>query len=212
MTPLLDAQLSKEQAGFRKNFSTIDHLHTLTQIQEKAAEWQIPLWTCFIDYEKAFDSIEHDAIWKASTRQWVNEGYIELLMRLYANQHGQVSVDGTLSRQFDLARGTKQGDPLSSLLFNAVLEDVFRDIRPKWSAKRAGLEMSLNAKEYLSSLCFADDVVLIAANANQLSMMIQDLQEAAAKRGLKIHSGKTKVFTNAAAVLGATTPSSIAVS
>ena len=111
-----------------------------------------------------------------------------------------------------MARGTKQGDPLSSLLFNEVLEDVFRDIRPKWGAKHAGLEISLSAKEYLSSLCFADDVVLIATSASQLSMMIQDLRDAAAKRGLKIHSGKTKVLTNAAAVLAATPPSSIAVS
>ena len=211
LTPTLNEQLSKEQAGFRKGFSTIDHLHTLTQIQEKAAEWQIPLWTCFIDYEKAFDSIEHFAIWTALTKQGVSQAYIELLQRLYANQCGQVSVDGTISRQFNLSRGTKQGDPLSSLLFNAVLEDVFREIRPKWIQKRAGLEMSLDVKAHLSHLCFADDVVLMAANANQLKMMMQDLKEAAAKRGLKIHCGKTKVLTNASRTTGATIPSSIAV-
>ena len=121
LTPVLDAQLSKEQAGFRKQFSTIDHLHTLTRIPEKTLEWRIPLWTCFIDYEKAFDSIEHTAIWSALAKQGVNTGYIELLQCLYANHRGQVSLDGGVSRHFDLARGTKQGDPLSPLLFNAVL-------------------------------------------------------------------------------------------
>ena len=160
-------QLSREQAGFRKHFSTIDHLQTLTQIQEKISEWQIPLWTCFIDYKKAFDSIEHDAIWTALAKQRVSDGYIELLRRLYANQHGRVSVDATLSRPFDLTQGTKLDDPLSSLLFNVVLEDVFRDVRPKWSQKQVGLEMSLDIKTYLSHLRFADDVILIAANAKQ---------------------------------------------
>ena len=77
LVPSLDSALTREQAGFRKNYSIVDHLHTLMQIQEKANEWQIPLWTCFIDFERAFDSIEHDAIWGALERQGVADGYIE---------------------------------------------------------------------------------------------------------------------------------------
>ena len=88
---------------------------------------------------------------------------------------------------------------------------MFRDLRPKWNQKKVGLEISLGVRSYLSNLCFADDVVLIAANASQLQMMIQDLQKSAAKRGLKIHPGKTKVLTNASAVTGARRPSDITV-
>ena len=87
----LDSALTREQAGFRKNYSIVDHLHTLMQIQEKVDEWQIPLWTYFIDFEKAFDSIELDAIWGALERQGVADGYIELLQRLYVGQKSQVS-------------------------------------------------------------------------------------------------------------------------
>ena len=108
LMPTLEAALTKEQAGFRKNFSTVDHLHTLMQIQEKTHEWQIPLWTCFIDFEKAFDSIEHDAIWEALQRQGVADGYVELLQRLYAGQTSQVSVDSMLSRSFSIQRGLCQ--------------------------------------------------------------------------------------------------------
>ena len=97
------------------------------------------------------------------------------------------------------------------MLFNAVLEDVFRDVRPDWCRKRVGLEMSIGSTAYLSHLCFADDVVLIAANAQQMKMMVQDLREAAAKRGRKIHSGKTKVLTNASGVIGSAVPKSIVV-
>ena len=211
LTPTLERALSKEQAGFRKHYSTIDHLHTLVQVQQKTDEWQIPLWICFIDYEKAFDSIEHDAIWTALARQGVPDGYVELLARLYAGQSGRVSVDSTLSRSFVLGRGTKQGDPLSTLLFNAVLEDVFNDIRPKWEAKKHGLEMSLGRERHLTHLCFADDVALMAANGQPLSEMIADLKKAAAARGLKIHSGKTKILTNLAAVSMQRVPSSLAV-
>ena len=44
LTPFLDKQASREQAGFRAGYSTVDHLHTLAQIQEKTTEWQIPPW------------------------------------------------------------------------------------------------------------------------------------------------------------------------
>ena len=196
LTPTLEAALTKEQAGFRKNFSTVDHLHTLMQIQEKTHEWQIPLWICFIDFEKAFDSIEHHAIWGALQRQGVSDGYIELLQRLYAGQTSQVLVDSMLSRKFEVQRGTKQGDPLSTLLFNAVLEDIFREIRPRWTSKRYGLEMSVGSTRHLSNLCFADDVVLFAKSLHEIKEMLTDLKKAALARGLKVHSGKTKVLTN----------------
>ena len=135
----------------------------------------------------------------ALAKQGIADGYIELLQRLYADQTGRVLVDSMLSRSFMLGRGTKQGDPLSSLLFNAVLEDVFRDLRPKWLRKKYGLEMSLGAECYLTSMCFADDIVLLAAKAKHIREMIADLRAAAAERGLKIHSGKTTVLPNEAA-------------
>eukprot|EP00959_Pyramimonas_sp_CCMP1952_P205669 4301053-Pyramimonas_sp.AAC.1 len=59
LLPILDPQQSRDQAGFRPNCSTTDHLFTLTQIQEKANEWTIPVWTAAVDFKKAFDSVSH---------------------------------------------------------------------------------------------------------------------------------------------------------
>ena len=53
----LDSHQPREQAGFRSGFSTMDHIHTISQIQEKAKECKIPLCLAFVDYEKEFDSI-----------------------------------------------------------------------------------------------------------------------------------------------------------
>ena len=61
----LEEHLPREQAGFRPGFSTIDHIHTISQLQEKANEHKIPLCLAFIDYEKAFDSIEFDLFFTA---------------------------------------------------------------------------------------------------------------------------------------------------
>lgn len=52
----------KETAGFRKEYSTIEQLHTIRQLIEKSIEWNIQLWIAFIDFKKAFDSLETWAV------------------------------------------------------------------------------------------------------------------------------------------------------
>ena len=54
----LDEQQPIEQAGFRRGFSTIDHIHTLTSLIEVSREYKMPLCLTSIDLKKAFDSIE----------------------------------------------------------------------------------------------------------------------------------------------------------
>ena len=95
-----------------------------------------------MDFQKAFDSVEHKAIWEALERQGVDKAYIEVLRRLYANQLGKMSVLSQTSRAFEIQRATKQGDPLSTLFFKAVFEDIFREVRVKWKRRKFGVEMS----------------------------------------------------------------------
>ena len=59
MERVLDENQPREQAGFRKGYSTADHLQTINQLIEKCNEFNRPLCIGYIDYEKAFDSIEH---------------------------------------------------------------------------------------------------------------------------------------------------------
>jgi len=67
--PLHQTQQSTDQAGFRRNFCTNDHLFTTMMIQEIAQEWQIPVWTATLDFKKAFDTVSHDTLWTALTEQ-----------------------------------------------------------------------------------------------------------------------------------------------
>ena len=59
---IFDENQPREQAGFRSGYSTIDHLHTMNQLIEKTSEHNMPLCLAFVDYEKAFDSVERTAI------------------------------------------------------------------------------------------------------------------------------------------------------
>ena len=83
------------------------------------------------------------------------------------------------------------------LLFNAVLEDVFRSVRAEWNKKWFGVEMSLGPRAFLHSLGFADDVVLFASKSSHMEIMLKNIVEAAASRGLHVHPDESKVLTNA---------------
>ena len=65
MENILDQNQPRDQAGFRRKSSTIDQIYTLNQIIKKTNEYNLPLCVGFIDYEKAFDSVEHFAIFEA---------------------------------------------------------------------------------------------------------------------------------------------------
>ncbi|KAK6745741.1 hypothetical protein RB195_012079 [Necator americanus] len=66
-----------EQAGFRKGFSTIDHIHTVSKLIEVSREYKMPLCLTFIDLKKAFDSVETEAVVEALDNQGVPTQYIK---------------------------------------------------------------------------------------------------------------------------------------
>eukprot|EP00959_Pyramimonas_sp_CCMP1952_P111437 2330988-Pyramimonas_sp.AAC.1 len=60
LSVLFDAQQCPDQAGFRMNYSTEDHLFTTTMLHESSHEWQLALRAAAIDFKKAFDCVDHD--------------------------------------------------------------------------------------------------------------------------------------------------------
>jgi hypothetical protein len=76
-------RLRKEQAGFWPNISCIDQINTLQIITELCIEWSSRLHTVFIDFEKAFDSINREAMWKDVKRYGVPTQIINLTQETY---------------------------------------------------------------------------------------------------------------------------------
>ena len=184
----LDENQPREQAGFRKGYSTTDHLQALNQIIEKSNEYNLPLCIGFIAYEKAFDTVEHFAIFEALRKTNVNETYINILQNIYNQATARVHLDKLVSTEFQIHRGVRQGDPLSPELFTAVMEEVF---------KKAEISEGVNVDgENLSNLRFADDVALLNETSKQMEKHMNNLNSESMKVGLKIHKGKTKYMTN----------------
>ena len=60
----VNCELPNVQAGFRKGRGTRDQITNISWIIERAREFQKNINFCFIDYAKAFDSVDHNKLWK----------------------------------------------------------------------------------------------------------------------------------------------------
>ena len=85
------------------------------------------MWIATIDFTKAVDSITHKSIWKAPNSCGINHEYISLLMKIYKDQKASVQTD-VESNMFEIKKGTKEGDPLCSLLFNTVPQNSLKEV------------------------------------------------------------------------------------
>ena len=189
----LSAEQSNDQAGFRPGFSCDDHLFAITLLAEKCNEFNIPLWIATLDFRKAFDSIEHSSIWSSLIAQGVPPCYVQTLSKLYAGQYASVQSDAR-SRAFPIQKGTKQGDPISPLIFNSVLEEVMRETKSRWARNKFGLQLGHGRESTLTNFRFADDIILIGRSLPQIKKMIADVSEVGGRVGLQLHP-ETKINT-----------------
>ena len=78
MKEAVNPKLRDQQAGFRRNRSCADKIASLRIIVEQSPEWNFPLCINFIDYEKSFDSVDREAMWKLLRHYGVPKKIISL--------------------------------------------------------------------------------------------------------------------------------------
>nr|CAH8838951.1 unnamed protein product [Trichobilharzia regenti] len=119
----LDTELQPEQAGFRKGKSCSDQIATLRIIIiEQSMEWQSNFYLNFIDFEKAFESVDREVIWKVLKYYGVPQIF-NLIQQLYDNGGTcQVIHNGKISEAFGVNTGVRQGCLLSPIIFLIVMD------------------------------------------------------------------------------------------
>ena len=154
-------------------------------MEQKCQEWRIKMWTATVDFTKAFDSISHNSIWEALKSCNVDHEYVSLLRKIYKDQKSSVQTDEE-SESFDIQKGSKQGDPMSSLLFNTVLQHSLKNEIQRWQKKNGmGIYLSDQERDCLTNLRFADDVMLFATSKERIRNMMYEFKKATEKVGLR---------------------------
>ena len=93
---------------------------------------------------KPFETIKHKSLWIALAQFGFVPRYFSLLKRLCADKRATVLTD-KVSDGFEMKRGTKQGVPLSSLLFNTILQDSLENDLTRWRGKGHGHQSGRSA-------------------------------------------------------------------
>ena len=125
---LVNQRLRKEQAGFHPNCSCIDRINTLRIIIEQCMEWSSRLYAVFVDFEKAFDSVNREALWKEVKRYGVLTQIVNLIKETCRGYVCRVVHEGCVSEPILVRTGVRQGCILSPIMFLIVIDAVMRNV------------------------------------------------------------------------------------
>ena len=176
-----------EQNGFRRLRSCLDHLYVLNTILRNRKQQGLHTYCCFVDFAKAFDSVNHTMLWHKLLAYGVHGSMINTIKSLYSNLQSCVRVNGQLTDWFSQSTGVRQGDTLAPTLFALFINDLAMDIN---SLSKGVL---VNGKN-VSILMYADDVVLISDSADGLQTMLNSLDSWSSDWMLDINHDKTKAM------------------
>jgi hypothetical protein len=139
------------QCGFRPQGRTTDQIFVVRQIQEKFYAHDIDLHLLFIDFKKAFDSIDQKKLLELLVSFGIPKK-IGLMKMTLEGAQAKVIVDGKISNPFVIGIGVRQGDGFSATLFNLVLHKVLKN-----------MEQSNTILNRLAQICgYADDILVTA--------------------------------------------------
>ena len=112
------------QCSFCINRRTVDMIFSDQQLQEKCREQNLPLYHCFIDLLKAFDTVNRSTHWKI-LKSSNFEKFVSLIQSLHDGMKARFGFRESLSDKIPVDNGIKQGDISATILFTIYFIVVF---------------------------------------------------------------------------------------
>jgi sorting nexin-29 len=172
--------IGEYQCGFHPNRSTTDELFVIRQMMEKHYEHCMDLHMLFVDFRKAFGSVNRERIYEAMKQMEIPDKIIRLT-RMNTTQ-AKIKIDNKLSTKFEFNFGAKQGGGLSAVLFIVALDNVIKTIDQRGTIFTKS-----------SQICaYVDDIVIIARTRKNVIQIYKKMEDKTRKVGLGINESKTK--------------------
>ena len=178
------------QAGFKRGYSTIDHMFTLLACVQKQFAANRKLYVAFIDFEKAFDSINRNLLWPILLKNGIKGKLFRCIKSMYSNVKARVRCGDKLTDYVNCTAGVKQGDVCSPILFSLFINELALQVIDKG---RHGACFMIDAFE-LFILLLADDVILMSETVVGLQTQLNSLQHAASELELKVNMNKSNII------------------
>ena len=107
---------AQSQSGYRSGRSTFDGIFTLRQLMEKSREQRRNMYIAFVDFTKAFDTVNRDLCYGILDRLGCSAKFVRIIKKLYTNVYARIVVDGELTSPFEYNSGVKQDCKLAPTL------------------------------------------------------------------------------------------------
>ncbi len=167
-------------------------------IMEGFKDHQLPLAVTFIDFKKAFDSINRTVMFSILRHYGIPEAVVSAIQALYNNSRSAVMVDGNISDPFDISTGVLQGDVLAPFVFIIVVDYLLK--RATAEVESGVVTHPRRSRRYpaklLNDLDFADDIALLESTIPRAQAQLSRTASAAEDIGLIISIPKTEYMTS----------------
>ncbi|VDP56732.1 unnamed protein product [Schistosoma margrebowiei] len=169
--------------------SCTDQIATIRIIAEQSIEWNSSLYINFIDYEKAFDSVDRTTLWKLLRHYGVPQKIVNIIQNSYDGLNCKIVHGGQLTKSFEIKTAVRQGCLLSPFLFLLVIDWIM-----KTSTSEGKHVIQWTSRMQLDDLNFADDLALLSQMQQQMQEKTTSVASASAAEGLNIHKRKSKIL------------------
>uniref|UniRef100_A0A670I0Q6 Reverse transcriptase domain-containing protein n=1 Tax=Podarcis muralis TaxID=64176 RepID=A0A670I0Q6_PODMU len=188
---VLNEVIHKDQAGFLPGRHLSDNTRNIVDVLELLqTNVNTKAVLIFIDAEKAFDNISWKFMKKNLEGMGVGRAFQNSIEAIYSEQKAKLIVNNVVTEEFKIEKGTRQGCPLSPLLFISVLEVLLNLIRKDQRVE--GIQVG--GKQYKLK-AFADDLVLTLQEPEPSTKRALELiSEFGRVAGFKLNKQKTKVL------------------
>lgn len=195
----VDKLLRNNQNGFRSSRATIEPILALRRlIEEFSCSKDSPMSAVFVDFTKAFDSVDRPRMFEILSGYGIPEETINAIRALYDGSTAFVSTADGDTSSFPIETGVLQGDTLAPFLFIIVvdylLRQAFGDDDDDRGVRIKDRKSSRDLAKHLTDLDYADDIAVLGSSRANAQALLTSLEDAAAAVGLRINAKKTKAL------------------
>jgi hypothetical protein len=194
--------LHESVGGFRVRRGAVDQVYSMHTVCKLQARRRRRTYVCFVDIHKAYDNVWRDGLWwKLRHEYHVDEKLLRVIRQLYARVDSRYVLNGQYHTPWvRMSKGLRQGCVLSPLLFNLFVSGMCQELHntgagvtlPVLELQSAGGPAQREVR--LASLSFADDLGLVADDADGLRTLLRALEDGCAKWRMSLNVDKTRVM------------------
>ncbi|XP_065318777.1 uncharacterized protein LOC135926773 [Gordionus sp. m RMFG-2023] len=183
---------SKYICAYRPNKNILEPILSLKIIMQKCYRYKIPSFYTFIDFSRAFDNVNHEALWETLVECGIETQIIRILKYHYSNLFACFKINNKTSPFFRIKKGVKQGCTLSPLLFNIIINKIIKEVLGAADL----VDIGSNEKIFFVNriISYADDIVVISKSIEETKNLLYLIETVSYRAGLRINFNKTVIL------------------